>query len=1028
MKNVPILMLLIMAPTFGWADSEIIKQEHTRLQDYHTAWGKGFDHLAPSLSSQTNADAQKWSAQPANEKHTDIVTANGYAWRMVHTNNQWQLMQAKLDGIKADWRRVSDFSKDVVKSLKINQNGDLFVLILDKATNRYSTQTASIHSGGENVTWDEPIPLAGNQKAAMQEWEKQSSSMPMIVNEFDLGKAAEFLAVSHSINQANTLVRYRISPELGMPYSNWSAPVAAGSLQLKKDGRFLQYQIMADESITWDELPQISITYTYPTSPSLSPDEKDQKNDSSSGFVEHNTIDPMLESDDLNQSNMEPEENENGQSNHTDMEKDVVSAGDGSPEKEKRDHGSSSNQQRDDSADSKQKEVVNQDKQDADEQLNQDEKKEQQSIDANSDKQEEDASDLSSDNDEQQEQNQQPDENPNVENPSDENPNQNKPSEQNDSTREPEFASPFNKLIGIPNQQPVPSQNEPQQEQPSDQEQNPTVEPSSQPQPADTENPQDQNNAEPESQSSEELNMPNNSGEGDTPQPGQSNDDANPTENGSGQPSFPNQNGSGNALGDEANQPPSNAGMPGNEAANQPPSGMPQEQGGAPGFQFPGMGGSSNGSAYQQKPFSPKGNHAAGSNMGNTSMRNSSLGNARTGNQNPHREIIASPTIALATPAFSPTTGLLKKEEPSTTSTKTAVPLAGGAGLLSILFWVKGKKRKTVMDVDPCDLEDADQNLLANAVDEFAGGEKSLYTLIPKRDDSVWDHAIAFDSSVTAAEIMDDRVITLHDDGCIRLDQQDNLHSKTVCLGKWDKQGITPQLASSGLSFFAAGLNVKGQINICQGKQTEKSYIEEQKPMPLPGSIHSLTRMNIKQNKLWLLGESFEKNTLLCASIVHGKVCDWKTVVPHDVPEGEIVGFSTSGKDLIAYATDDEPGIARIYQRDATRGGWELTAKCHFSGGQVCLCMDDKRCFIAEWLEGESAVSIHAFTRGDEGRFAGHYVNKVDLPFNVDITSSAFQNGMLILQGKQTTPKGETRMTSCGASIRKLLGVPIAVN
>jgi hypothetical protein len=166
---------------------------------------------------------------------------------------------------------------------------------------------------------------------------------------------------------------------------------------------------------------------------------------------------------------------------------------------------------------------------------------------------------------------------------------------------------------------------------------------------------------------------------------------------------------------------------------------------------------------------------------------------------------------------------------------------------------------------------------------------------------------------------------------------------------------------------------------------------------------------------------------MLCASIEHGKIQNWKPVSPNDQPRGEIKGMSTSGRDLIAFAAEDEPEVIRIYQRDSIRGGWELTAKSSYSGGQVSLCMDEKRCFMVEWLDGQSSISIHAFTRNEEGRFAGHYVNRVELPFDADITTAAFQYGKLVLQGKQSTPTGEKRIVSCSASIRKLLGVTTTV-
>lgn len=1021
MNRSTLLIIFVLIPAITWGDGEILSSQHKSVEDFHSAWGKGFDHQSSKLPSNKTIPGNPQSTVsenngttiyieklPAHESHTQIVVAQGYAWCGVKRNGTWQLMQAPLDNQTSDWKNISGDLPQQVMDMKLNQDGDLSLLLSDEEQSKFHQQSILIHSGGTQVTQIDPAPLAGNMDAARQQWEKHCGNEPLLMNEFDLKTEGEFLALTHSIRDSALTVRYRISPALGQPFSIWSAPVPAGSLQIKKDGRFLQYQVIAGEDKTITSVPNVSLTYTHLDSPPRKQEEalskaipssfSDDTNQNSSG------PDPDINDNERNSNSDQPTPNSDSQEeNQPENDNSQSPMSDGNTTENE--HTPTQN-----NLPSEVKENSNIPNQ-GEQQNGQEETGTVEEAAQNVEEQTEiNPQDKSEDNsgensNPQQEQNQEQNDSPTQSPPTPIEPE----SQPNES--EPEFTSPFNHLIGQPNQQP-------NQEPPTQDSQ-----PPSQDQPNSNNPEQHENN--PQNNSSDSANDPE---QPDESAPHTSNENGNnannssdaqanhPSPNQQGTPTQPDTSGSANPTGDSSGAPTSGDGTPNQGNGNPPPSGMPQSEGNAAGFPMPSMPNDSDGSSYKPQQSSQNGNQSRTS-------RSSGL-------SKPNERNIASPTIGAMTPAVSPAISRISfvdEIDDEETTRNPVLPIASSAGLLTVLFWIRGKKRKSKVDVNPSEHEAQSSDLIQESLDEFTCGEKLLYTLIPKHEDSVWETAIAFDPTVLAAEINRDQILTLHEDGNIRLEKSSNTTPEVLSLGTWQKQGITPQIMSAGLPFFALGLNIKGQINICQGKQSEKSFLEEQKPMNVPTSLHSIQNAMIKHNKLWVIGEQFNQSIALCAAIEHGKVKKWKRVIPQDAPAGEIKGMSTSGRDLIAYAADGEPEVIRIYQRDTIRGGWELIAKSSYSGGRVALSMNEKRCFMVEWFEDNSPISIHAFTRNDDGRFTGHYVNQVDLPYEAEIKSAAFQYGKLILQGKQTTPKGDTRIVSCSASVRKLLAVTTTV-
>lgn len=1016
-----LVLILLFLSTTAHSGDEILSKQHGNREDFQQAWGKGISQHNAFISSNDihvidtpestlieitqNNSATAAGRLPVHEAYTRIVAAQGYAWCCLKRNGVWQLLQTELDGQLNGWRTLPVKLSQPVLDMQLNQEGDLSLFVSDDTSSQFYQQSILIHSGGSHVTALNPAPLAGSKLPAKQQWQQHCGNEPLLINEFDIDNAGEFLALTHSIRNPGLTVRYRISPGLGQPFGIWSAPVPAGSLQIKKDGRFLQYQVIADTNAAISEVPEISITYTHLTDPPNRQEMPLRKavSSSHSADTDQNDIDHDEHDSNSNQvsgsDSQQEDQNssrDNQASNHTDEDNSTEKKHSDKNQKEDTildsENGSSKpNVKGKENAYEKQKNSIKNPNQNHEEQTETNQKENPIEEEGDSPKQKQN----------QQQQSETPAAPQAVTEDQRENPKeagQDAPHQIN-----PLVDTPGSRAEETPEPQPNTQNN--QQKQPETQS------------PKQSPNPEQNNPNQPNNQTEQPLNHEPQS-TGSQENPGENSPDAssgNPNSNPSGSPSQADTQEPSSSTGSGGNAPMPGNGMPQQGNMQTPQSGMPQGEGNASGHPVPGMRNDGNGSPYKPNSTSQAGNKQAG---------------RSSGNQSSGRGSIASPTIAVATPAVIPVVSRVsfvedvEKDEPNS---NPALPIAGGSGLLTLLFLLWGKKRKSNVRVDPSEHEDGSETLLDENTDEYASGERLIYTLIPKREDSVWDSAIAFDSSVIAADINGDQILTLHEDGHIRLEKSSNTKPNIISLGTWKKQGLSPRIVSAGLPFFAVGLNIKGQMNICQGKQSEKSYLEEQKPMNLPKNLHSIRHTMVKHNKLWVMGEQFNKNTLLCATIEHGKVKNWKTVSPNEQPGGEIKGMSTSGRDLIAYAAEDEPDVIRIYQRDTIRGGWELIAKCSYSGGHVALCMDEKRCFMVEWFDNKKSISLHAFTRNEEGRFAGHYVNRVDLPFDAEITSAAFQYGKLLLQGKQTTPNGMNRIVSCGASIKKLLGASTTV-
>ncbi len=1010
MKRLLITLFITCFPFVIWADTEILSQQHNRPEDYHTAWGGGLDTLAPTFS----LPKPNPQSLPAHDNRTAIISAKGKAWCWIQTGGAWQLVSAEAGPSQPAWRLTGLSMRDEALRFALNQHSDLSVMVFDKREQSFVHHIYSIHSGGNEVSLLESIPLAGSSASAELQWRDQVGDVPLLVGEFDLGEAGEFLALSHSAVGAGTMVRYRISPGYGQPYSPWSNPVPAGSSQLKKDGQYLQYQILSKENALLTSFPDFSVTYTYPQYKHSNIHKGTRRFTGGSGYADpkqnnpghgdagssngkpNNESSDDSKPDDGNKQQTEPENKEQngnttsttGSEQQTGSNRESDSSTSGSESTNGEESSGEEQSQTDSETNGNEKETQNPQTQENNPQ--------------------EDSPHENGSGEQGEESNKQPS-NPNPQNQ----PNNENKQQPNDtpSNEKPSFSSPLNHVIGKPNQNPAPQQDEtrskPQSNAPNADDSKPEPQPQSN-QPAE---PEPQSEPSSTASTSEEMNRPN-AGQGGNPNQ-YSPSGGSGFSPGSGNPPASNSgadNGSPQ-MEQDSNHAPA-GGAPQAELGNSPVGGMPNDHSDAPGFSFPNMGG---GSGSVTSP-------TRGSSQGNSSTGNS--GQPLSNGNKPGKPEIASPTISRVTPGTGSPIARLQNKEESSSSIPKAVPMTGGAGLLSILFWLRNKKRSEKVDINPADHENADEKLLSNDMDEFTSGEKLLYMMIPKREDSVWDTAIAFDPSVIAVDANDKQIVALHDDGTLRLEKD---HSITA-LGTWKKQGNMPQIASTGLPFYAVGLNIKGQLNVCQGKQAAKSHIEEQRPISLPTGIHEIKQMAIKNQRMYVIGESFEKSVLLSAPVKHGKVGAFKPLVPQDAPEGEAIGMATSGKELIAYSAKDEPGIVRIYQWDDRKRTWELLAKAPCGGRQVRLCMDEKRCFMADWNEDDRCVSIHAFTRDENGRFKGHYVNEIELPFDAKISSGTFQNGRFTLQGKQTTPKGETRIVSCSAWIRKLLGIPATVS
>ena len=277
-------------------EDEIFRVQHASPLDYLGAWGAGFtippketffqdgsnrpvlEVLTPKWEIYSVA-AQKppviylrdrldpsdvphsWGHFPSGDAFSNPLASHGRIWLFARNQGRWILYQANLNHPTPQWISSGEGPGGIVQFF-LNENSDPVVVYMDRIR-RWYYREGQFTGGGQSLFWGPEVKLTRLEAQELLKTARDSITRRGVTGEFDIGRDGVFLSFSCHV-PIEARFRYRSSPGIDQPYGPWSPPQSQETVPLSRRGRFFQYQVVSTGEIepVLPVFPHISLSYT----------------------------------------------------------------------------------------------------------------------------------------------------------------------------------------------------------------------------------------------------------------------------------------------------------------------------------------------------------------------------------------------------------------------------------------------------------------------------------------------------------------------------------------------------------------------------------------------------------------------------------------------------------------------------------------------------------------------------------------------------------------------------------------------